>query len=179
MNILEKVAKITYVTSERGFTDVDSLEVGNGGMTDIEYESHFSLWAAFRSPLFMGTDLPTASKETLRILTNKEVIKVNQDPILRSVSRIKNVDGIQVWAGPVSDALKVVLVLNTMATTRTIPLTIEDFGIKRSKKHYDLVDLWGGRNKTVSSFFGREFLPHQIWMVKVYENTAYNSTILL
>ena len=57
------------------------LEVGNGGMTDTEYRSHFSLWAVMAAPLLIGSDLRKATAETLRILRNRDVIAVDQDPL--------------------------------------------------------------------------------------------------
>ncbi len=57
------------------------LEVGNGGMTDIEYRTHLSLWAISRAPLIIGCDLTKIGPATLEILTNREVIAVNQDPL--------------------------------------------------------------------------------------------------
>jgi len=55
------------------------LEVGNGGMTDAEYVAHFSLWAISKAPLLIGCDVTNMSETTLAILTNSEVIAVNQD----------------------------------------------------------------------------------------------------
>jgi hypothetical protein len=57
------------------------LEVGNGGMTDAEYVSHFSLWAISKAPLLIGCDVSKMSNTTLAILTNPEVIAINQDPL--------------------------------------------------------------------------------------------------
>ncbi len=58
---------------------VDGLEVGNGGMTFDEYVSHFSLWSIMKAPLIIGCDVNNMSPQTYEILTNKEVIAVNQD----------------------------------------------------------------------------------------------------
>ena len=57
------------------------LEVGNGGMTDAEYMTHFSLWSITKAPLIIGCDLTKMSASTLSILTNPEVIAVNQDSL--------------------------------------------------------------------------------------------------
>jgi hypothetical protein len=57
------------------------LEFSNGGMTTTEYESHFSLWAMLAAPLIAGNDLSKMDADTLRILTNKDVIAVDQDPL--------------------------------------------------------------------------------------------------
>jgi hypothetical protein len=57
------------------------LEIGNGGMTDAEYVTHFSLWAISKAPLLIGSDVIKMSAATLSTLTNPEVIAVNQDPL--------------------------------------------------------------------------------------------------
>ncbi|CAF2717321.1 unnamed protein product [Rotaria sp. Silwood2] len=57
------------------------LEIGNGGMTDAEYVTHFSLWAISKAPLLIGCDVTNMSAVTLSILTNPEVIAINQDPL--------------------------------------------------------------------------------------------------
>ena len=57
------------------------LEIGNGGMTDAEYRTHFSLWSIAKAPLLIGCDVTTMSAATLSILTNPEVIAVNQDKL--------------------------------------------------------------------------------------------------
>lgn len=54
------------------------LEVGNGGMTFTQYQSHFSLWAMFAAPLIIGTDVRNMSSETVEILMNKEIIAIDQ-----------------------------------------------------------------------------------------------------
>ncbi|CAF3165202.1 unnamed protein product, partial [Rotaria sp. Silwood2] len=64
-----------------GWNDPDMLEVGNGGMTDTEYVTHFSLWAISKAPLLIGCDVNKMSNATLSTLTNREVIAINQDPL--------------------------------------------------------------------------------------------------
>lgn len=67
------------VAGPGGWNDPDILEVGNGGMTHEEEKTHFALWAITKAPLIIGCDLSTISKETLDILTNDEIIAMNQD----------------------------------------------------------------------------------------------------
>ncbi|KAG0466511.1 hypothetical protein HPP92_018091 [Vanilla planifolia] len=62
-----------------GWNDPDMLEVGNGGMNYSEYRSHFSIWALMKAPLLIGCDVRNMTAATLEILSNKEVIAVNQD----------------------------------------------------------------------------------------------------
>ena len=61
------------------WNDPDMLEIGNGGMTEAEYRTHMSLWSILAAPLLAGNDLRSMSPEILAILTNREVIAVDQD----------------------------------------------------------------------------------------------------
>ena len=64
------------------FTDIHLvLEVGNGHMSDAEYMAHFSLWSITKAPLIIGCDVTKINTTVLSILTNREVIAVNQDPL--------------------------------------------------------------------------------------------------
>lgn len=87
------------------WNDPDMLEVGNGGMTETEYRTHFSMWAIMAAPLIAGNDLRNLDQATLDILTAPEVIAVDQDPLGvqgKRVSRIVSLHGPQVWAKPLA-----------------------------------------------------------------------------
>lgn len=66
------------------------LEVGNGGLSHSESLAHFSLWCLLKSPLLIGCDLNKISKEDLEILSNEELISINQDPLGIQGTRIKS-----------------------------------------------------------------------------------------
>jgi alpha-galactosidase len=87
------------------WNDPDMLEVGNGGMTDVEYRAHFSMWAMMAAPLIAGNDLRNMDQATKDILTAPEVIAVDQDPLGKQgvrVSRIVATKGPQVWSKKLS-----------------------------------------------------------------------------
>lgn len=66
-----------------GWNDPDMLEVGNGGMTTVEYRSHFALWCLMAAPLLIGTDLRSISEADAAILKNTDLIALDQDPLGR------------------------------------------------------------------------------------------------
>ena len=68
------------VSGPGGWNDPDMLEVGNGGLSYEQEKSHFALWAAAKSPLIIGCDLDKISNESFAIITNEELIAINQDP---------------------------------------------------------------------------------------------------
>ena len=72
-----------------GWNDPDMLEVGNGHMSYVEYKTHFSLWAISKAPLLIGCDITNMTNETLEILSNKEVIEINQDKLGEQGHKIK------------------------------------------------------------------------------------------
>ncbi|KAL8171439.1 hypothetical protein V2J09_023243 [Rumex salicifolius] len=106
-----------------GWNDPDMLEVGNGGMTYHEYRAHFSIWALMKAPLLIGCDVRSITAETMEILSNKEVIAVNQDP-LGVQGRKVHVSGRhgcqQIWAGPLSGNRLVVGLWNKCSSATTI-----------------------------------------------------------
>lgn len=78
IDILDKQVDLEEFAGPGGWNDPDMLEVGNGGMTDVEYQSHFALWALLKAPLLIGCDITNMSDATKKILMNAEVIAVNQ-----------------------------------------------------------------------------------------------------
>ncbi|KAF3446513.1 hypothetical protein FNV43_RR11692 [Rhamnella rubrinervis] len=118
-----------------GWNDPDMLEVGNGGMTFQEYKAHFSIWALMKAPLLIGCDVRNMTTETSEILSNKEVIAVNQDPLGvqgRKVD-VSGPDGCrQVWAGPLSGHRVVVALWNRCSIAVTMTAKWEVIGLQPS-----------------------------------------------
>ncbi|KAJ4972023.1 hypothetical protein NE237_005122 [Protea cynaroides] len=127
-----------------GWNDPDMLEVGNGGMTYQEYRAHFSIWALMKAPLLVGCDVRNMTAETMEILSNKEVIAVNQDPLgvqgrKVSVEGEDNCD--QVWAGPLSGNRLVVALWNRCSKAVTITAKWEVLGLNQTIA-VSVRDLW-------------------------------------
>jgi len=101
------------VAGPGGWNDPDMLEVGNGGMTDAEYRAHFSLWAVMAAPLIAGNDLRSMPAATKEILTNREVIAVDQDSLgVQGWVAEQPAPGLQVWVKPLAGGGRAVLLLN-------------------------------------------------------------------
>src|SRR5438105_13966230 len=79
------------------WNDPDMLEIGNGAMTNDEYKTHMSLWAILAAPLLAGNDLRSPTPEILAILTNREVIAVNQDKLGKQGQRAWQTGVQEVW----------------------------------------------------------------------------------
>ena len=85
------------------WNDMDMLEVGNGGLTPDEERTHFALWTILNSPLLLGNDLRNMSPQTLDILTNKEIIAINQDSLGIQGFKYKKEGTIEVWVKPMAN----------------------------------------------------------------------------
>jgi alpha-galactosidase len=110
------------------WNDPDMLEVGNGGMTTTEYRSHFSLWSILAAPLIAGNDLRNMTPEIHDILTNKDVIAVNQDSLGREGRRVRKNGDLEVWAKELSGGDRAAVLFNRSATDQQMTLNWEDVG---------------------------------------------------
>ncbi|CAI9767576.1 unnamed protein product [Fraxinus pennsylvanica] len=127
-----------------GWNDPDMLEVGNGGMTYTEYRAHFSIWALMKAPLLVGCDVRNMTAETFEILSNEEVIAVNQDRLGvqgRKVHVYGHDNCYQVWAGPLSGNRLTVALWNRCSKPSTITAKWDALGLDSSTS-VSVRDLW-------------------------------------
>jgi alpha-galactosidase len=149
------------------WNDPDMLEVGNGGMTDTEYRSHFSLWAILAAPLIAGNDLRDMRPEIRDILTNKEVIAVDQDPLGSEGKRVKKNGDLEVWSKQMKDGTRAVILFNRASGDHEITVNWEDLGYP---DHLEAAvrDLW--QKKDLGRFTGKfsaTVVSHGVVMVTV------------
>jgi alpha-galactosidase len=123
------------------WNDPDMLEVGNGGMTNVEYRSHFSLWAIMAAPLLIGTDLRSIKADTLEILLNKEVIAVDQDVLGVQGKQISDKGGVHVIVKPLEGGSHAVAVFNETDAERSAAVGAAELGLGKSAT-YTVRDLW-------------------------------------
>ncbi|KAL3717914.1 hypothetical protein ACJRO7_003101 [Eucalyptus globulus] len=159
-----------------GWNDPDMLEVGNGGMTYQEYRAHFSIWALMKAPLLIGCDVRNMTAETIELLSNAEVIAVNQDSLGVQGRRVHSsgTDGCkQVWAGPLSGHNLVVALWNRCSKAATVTANWEAIGLE-SSTGVSVRDLWQHEqvaDDAVSSFSSRVD-AHDCHMYKFTPNTV-------
>ncbi len=127
LSILDKQVGLEKFSGPGGWNDPDMLEVGNGGMTADEYRTHFSLWALLNAPLIAGNDLRSMSTETRDILTNREVIAVDQDWGGSQGVRVRAGED-EVWVKPMSDGSKAVVLLNRGASAAEMAASPAEIG---------------------------------------------------
>ena len=94
------------------WNDPDMLEVGNGGLTPDEERSHFTLWCMLAAPLMAGNDIRNMSAATKSILTNRDVIAIDQDPLGVQGHRESISDNLEVFVKPLSGGDTAVCLFN-------------------------------------------------------------------
>lgn len=148
------------------WNDPDMLEVGNGGMTDVEYRSHFSLWSIMAAPLLIGTDLRTIKPDALKILLNKDVIAVDQDPLGVQGHQVSDANGIHVIVKPLKDGSKAVAVFNETDATRAVNVGAAEIGLQ-DEASYRLRDLWTHKETTGDGSIKLELPAHATVMYRI------------
>jgi alpha-galactosidase len=119
MGILDKEAYLWPYAGSDHWNDADILQVGNGGMSPDEDKTHFTMWCMLASPLISGTDLRNMTEETKEILTNKDMIAVDQDPLGIQAFRFEDEGDYEIWVKKLSEEEKAVCIINRSKEERT------------------------------------------------------------
>jgi alpha-galactosidase len=125
------------------WNDPDMMEIGNGGMTGTEYRTHMSMWAMMAAPLLIGTDLRTASAETMAILSNREIIAIDQDPLGVQGAVVSDSGGLMVLDKPLAGGDHAIALYNSTDSLATVGVAASATGLGRAKA-YRLSDVWTG-----------------------------------
>jgi alpha-galactosidase len=120
------------------WNDPDMLEVGNGKLTLDENRTHMSLWALLAAPLLAGNDLSKMKPETAQILTNRDVIAIDQDPLGKQGDRVSAVGPVEIWAKPLKGGAKAIGLFNRDDTALPITLNLSDVGFTAGAKAHDV-----------------------------------------
>ena len=145
------------------FNDMDMLvvgmygkgNVGLQGLNDTQYKTHFSIWALLGSPLMIGCDLRNINKETLDILSNKELLKINQDADCRQVIKLNRVwdcDGFKIYARFLENGDIALGFFNLTDKEEDALLNIDQLGLPESTgKTLEMHEVWTGETVTVKN----------------------------
>ena len=143
------------------------LEVGNGHMTDDEYRTHMSLWTLAAAPLLAGNDIRTMSPVTKSILLNREVIAIDQDPLGRQASPVKNGE-LETWVKPLADGGAAVGVVNMGATAASATVLERDLHLNGAVK--TARDVWAHQDVQFKKGAYTAMVPsHGVLMLRVSE----------
>ncbi len=163
-NIEEQVPTAPYAGPGH-WNDPDMLEIGNGHMTDDEYRTHMSLWALTAAPLLAGNDVRNMSEATKSILLNKEVIAVDQDPLGKQASPLKNGD-LETWIKPLDGGSVAVGVVNLGSAPAQATVNAKALNLKRSVGRAR--DLWAHKDVRFANGSYSAMVPsHGVLLLKV------------
>ncbi|KAA1472390.1 glycoside hydrolase family 27 protein [Dentipellis sp. KUC8613] len=168
-SIINQNSFITWASDFYGHNDMDILEIGNGDLTFEEAKSHFTAWALMKSPLLIGTDLTTVTKETINILSNREIIAINQDTVFgTSISPFRwgvNPDWTynatyppSFWSGQSQNGT-VIMLLNTLSKPTDLAFSLTESPWLRAGRKYSVRDLWTHTNNGTAI---RSFTAHAV-----------------
>jgi alpha-galactosidase len=179
LDMVDRGVELHSYTKKGQWNDFDMLIVGlNGvskelvgaGASNIEYRTHFSLWAILSSPLLTGSDIRNLDDYSLETLTNHEVIALNQDSLGLQAKKVIDKGDLEVYAKPLSDGSWAVALLNRGGTTAIMSLDWKkDLGLDWS--NVTIRDLWKHQDfKMDKESYTTEVIGHEAKVLRVIKN---------
>ncbi len=161
-SIIEQQEAILPYGGAGSFNDMDMLvvgmygkgNVGLQGLNDTQYKTHFSIWALLGSPLMIGCDVRNMNKETFDILSNEELIKINQDADCRQVFKLSLYSGnnIKAYARNLENGDIAVGFFNLTDKKVTVKFLLDELGLPVSTgKTLEMHEVWNGETVTVKN----------------------------
>jgi alpha-galactosidase len=176
MTIVEMQDSLRKYAGPNHWNDPDMLEVGNG-LTPAQNRSHFSLWAMLASPLIAGNDLRSMTEDTKAVLTNKDVIAVNQDPSGVQGFRYSNKDSVQTWFKPLANGEWAVSFVNRSSVPKTVDFNWQEENVvdnifnktlDTKTTTYKLRDLWARKDVgTTKKPLKSTIQPYDVLMLRL------------
>jgi alpha-galactosidase len=147
------------------WNDPDMLEVGNGGMNLEEYRTHMTLWALLASPLLAGNDLTKMTPETISLLTNHEVIAIDQDAAGWQGDRVSAEGPREVWSRSLADGSKAVGLFNRHPQPLEVLADFRQLGFNGP---VHVRDIWSGHDLGIIQGEFRTKVPgHGVVLLRV------------
>jgi len=156
------------------WNDPDMLVVGWVGwgpalhytrLTPGEQYTHISLWSLLSAPLLIGCDLSQLDAFTLNLLTNDDVIAVNQDPLGKQATRVKSNESYEIWIKDLEDGNKALGLFNLTEKPLNVPVNLKDINLKG---RWNMRDLWRQTELgAVERHFEMNVLPHGANLIKI------------
>jgi alpha-galactosidase len=176
MTIVDMQDTLRKYAGPNHWNDPDMLEVGNG-MTVSEDRTHFSVWCMMAAPLIAGNDIRKMSKETREILTDKEVIAIDQDPLGVQGFKYADKDSLQVWFKPLENGDWAVCFLNRSSgpkkvqfkwKTETVTDDVSKTSLLANAITYKLYNLWARKEVgTTAKDLSATVPPHDVLLMKL------------
>ncbi|HOV98911.1 MAG TPA: glycoside hydrolase family 27 protein [Bacteroidota bacterium] len=180
MKIVNMRAGIRQYAGPDHWNDPDMLEVGRG-MSTSEDRAHFTMWCMMAAPLIAGNDLRSMTKETVEILTNKEVIAIDQDSLgVQGFRYNDNFQGVEVWGKPLKNGDWAICFLNRSEVKRKVHFDwshqniaddISHTSLNTQESEFTVRDLWGKKNiGTTRKPLDVEVGSHDVVLLRLIKN---------
>lgn len=181
VGIYEVNVKLDKYAQPGAFNDPDMLEVGNGKLTVEENKSHFTLWAMMAAPLILGNDIRDfikadgtveSNNKILEILTNKDVIAVDQDKLGIQCSRVKTTGITDILVKPLENNEVAICFFNKGPVTAKMSYDINDVHnlvnvtLPKADK-YLCKDLWDKTENEISNLISVDVESHGVKVFRV------------
>ncbi len=156
-------ASLSQFAGPGHWNDPDMLEIGNGHMTAREYRSHMSLWALLAAPLLAGNDLSHISEESRQILTQKDVIAIDQDRLGKQAERVIQHGDFSVWTRPLSDGRLAIGLFSSSWADFDWHVDLKQLGLSEDAQLYDV---WAGKDLgTYKGIFNTRLHGHDVQLL--------------
>ena len=140
--ILEKQVGLEKYAGPGQWNDPDMLEVGNPGLTLNEARAHFTMWCMLAAPLITGNDLRNMSDEIKEILTNRNLIAVDQDSLGRQGFKVWDDGNFEIWQKPLAGGDIAVCLLNLEIRDKEFTVEWDNMRLKGLEGKYRVKNLW-------------------------------------
>jgi len=165
--ILSQQAGLASYAGPGHWNDPDMLEVGNGKLTMEENRAHFSMWAMLAAPLLAGNDLTTMKPEIKAILTNRDVIAIDQDALGSQAHRAYSQGEVEVWVRDLQGGGMAVAILNAgsdVYSTHPFHLNLASIGLAGPQTGKNL---WTGETLNLTDQQALELSSHDVLLVRI------------
>jgi alpha-galactosidase len=173
--ILSQQAGLASYAGPGHWNDPDMLEVGNGKLSMAENRAHFSMWAMLSAPLLAGNDLTTMKPEVKAILTNRDVIAIDQDPLGHQAHHVYSKGEVEMWARDLQGGGIAIAILNAgdnVYSTHPLHLNLAGFGFNGPQT---AKNLWTGETVTLTDQQAFELPSHDVLLFRIDHPVRRNS----
>jgi alpha-galactosidase len=166
-DLLQQQSGLASYAGPGHWNDPDMLEVGNGKLSLAENRSHFSMWTMLAAPLLAGNDLPHMKPEIKAILTNRDVIAVDQDPLGHQARHVYSIGEVEVWTRELKDGAIAIAILNAgsdVYSTHPFRLSLRPLMLTGVQP---ATNLWTGEKVVLSDGMPIEIPSHDILLLRI------------
>ena len=184
IDIIDRTAalEIDAVHGPRGWNDPDMLQVGNGPesgqsqheptnierpLTDAENRTQFAFWCLLAAPLMVGTDLTELDSTTRELVTNENLIAIDQDPLGVQGTPDRRSDSTEIWSKRLHDGGAAVALCNRGSGTTEIQSHVEEVDVTSDADHYEVCNCWTGAEWATTGALAMTAPPRDTAIIRV------------